>query len=64
MFRWAEDYDSFHSTPCRLPGQLDKADPYLNVDAGTMNPTEHGEVFAEDSGLEMIKTWGTTKRFS
>jgi len=24
---------------------LMKADPYLNVDAGTMNPTEHGEVF-------------------
>ena len=31
---------------------LVKVDPYLNVDAGTMNPTEHGEVFVLDSGLE------------
>jgi len=29
-----------------------KIDPYLNVDAGTMNPTEHGEVFVLKSGLE------------
>ena len=28
-----------------------KIDPYLNVDAGTMNPIEHGEVFVLDSGL-------------
>ena len=27
-----------------------KMDPYLNVDAGTMNPTEHGEVFVLNSG--------------
>ena len=31
---------------------LVKIDPYLNVDAGTMNPTEHGEVFVLSSGLE------------
>ncbi|OGN21531.1 MAG: hypothetical protein A2916_04585 [Candidatus Yanofskybacteria bacterium RIFCSPLOWO2_01_FULL_41_67] len=29
-----------------------KIDPYLNVDAGTMNPTEHGEVFVTEDGLE------------
>ena len=29
-----------------------KIDPYINVDAGTMNPTEHGEVFVLRSGLE------------
>ncbi|MDD4382485.1 MAG: CTP synthase, partial [Candidatus Dojkabacteria bacterium] len=27
-----------------------KADPYLNVDAGTMNPLEHGETFVLDDG--------------
>jgi len=29
-----------------------KIDPYLNVDAGTMNPTEHGEVFVTEDGME------------
>ena len=29
---------------------LVKVDPYLNVDAGTMNPTEHGEVFVLNTG--------------
>ena len=38
-----------------------KIDPYVNVDAGTMNPTEHGEVFVLAVGLRQIKTWGTTK---
>src|SRR3989338_7630247 len=28
-----------------------KIDPYVNVDAGTMNPTEHGEVFVLDDGM-------------
>lgn len=27
-----------------------KIDPYINVDAGTMNPLEHGEVFVTDDG--------------
>lgn len=27
-----------------------KIDPYINVDAGTMNPTEHGEVFVLNDG--------------
>ncbi|HEY1198312.1 MAG TPA: CTP synthetase, partial [Thermoplasmata archaeon] len=29
-----------------------KIDPYLNVDAGTMNPYQHGEVFVLDDGTE------------
>ncbi|NTW76085.1 MAG: CTP synthase, partial [Candidatus Moranbacteria bacterium] len=29
-----------------------KIDPYINVDAGTMNPTEHGEVFVLQDGYE------------
>ncbi|MFA6410162.1 MAG: CTP synthase, partial [Candidatus Buchananbacteria bacterium] len=29
-----------------------KIDPYVNVDAGTMNPTEHGEVFVTEDGDE------------
>ena len=40
-----------------------KADPYLNVDAGTMNPTEHGEVFVLNSGLETDQDMGNYERF-
>lgn len=40
-----------------------KIDPYLNVDAGTMNPTEHGEVFVLSSGLECDQDMGNYERF-
>lgn len=40
-----------------------KIDPYINVDAGTMNPTEHGEVFVLDSGLECDQDMGNYERF-
>lgn len=40
-----------------------KIDPYLNVDAGTMNPTEHGEVFVLRSGLETDQDMGSYERF-
>ena len=40
-----------------------KIDPYLNVDAGTMNPTEHGEVFVTDDGLECDQDVGNYERF-
>ena len=42
---------------------LVKADPYLNVDAGTMNPTEHGEVFVMEGGLETDQDMGNYERF-
>lgn len=40
-----------------------KIDPYINVDAGTMNPTEHGEVFVLDDGLETDQDMGNYERF-
>lgn len=40
-----------------------KIDPYVNVDAGTMNPTEHGEVFVTADGLETDQDIGTYERF-
>ncbi len=40
-----------------------KADPYVNVDAGTMNPTEHGEVFVTDDGDETDQDMGNYERF-
>ena len=40
-----------------------KIDPYINVDAGTMNPTEHGEVFVLKSGLETDQDMGNYERF-
>ncbi|MDP3962675.1 MAG: CTP synthase [bacterium] len=42
---------------------LVKADPYLNVDAGNMSPTEHGEVFVLNSGLETDQDMGNYERF-
>ncbi len=40
-----------------------KIDPYINVDAGTMNPTEHGEVFVLKEGLETDQDMGNYERF-
>ena len=40
-----------------------KVDPYLNVDAGTMNPVTHGEVFVTDDGGEVDMDLGTYERF-
>lgn len=37
---------------------------YLNIDAGTMNPTEHGEVFVTDDGLETDQDLGHYERFT
>lgn len=41
-----------------------KCDMYLNVDAGTMNPTEHGEVFVTEDGLETDQDLGHYERFT
>jgi CTP synthase len=40
-----------------------KIDPYVNVDAGTMNPTEHGEVFVLPDGDETDQDMGNYERF-
>jgi CTP synthase len=40
-----------------------KIDPYINVDAGTMNPTEHGECFILDDGYECDQDMGNYERF-
>jgi CTP synthase len=40
-----------------------KIDPYINVDAGTMNPIEHGEVFVLDDGSEVDMDLGNYERF-
>ena len=40
-----------------------KIDPYVNIDAGTMNPTEHGEVFVLDDGWECDQDLGNYERF-
>ena len=40
-----------------------KIDPYLNVDAGTMNPIEHGEVFVTADGMETDQDVGNYERF-
>ena len=40
-----------------------KIDPYLNVDAGTMNPYQHGEVFVLDDGTEVDLDLGNYERF-
>lgn len=40
-----------------------KVDPYINVDAGTMNPIEHGEVFVTEDGDETDQDIGNYERF-
>lgn len=40
-----------------------KADPYINVDPGTMSPLEHGEVFVTDDGAETDLDLGHYERF-
>jgi len=40
-----------------------KMDPYINVDAGTMNPYQHGEVFVTDDGAETDLDLGHYERF-
>jgi CTP synthase len=43
---------------------LSKADPYINVDPGTMNPSQHGEVFVTDDGAETDLDLGHYERFT
>ncbi|MCA9683910.1 MAG: CTP synthase, partial [Myxococcales bacterium] len=42
---------------------MQKLDPYLNVDPGTMSPTQHGEVFVTDDGAETDLDLGHYERF-
>ncbi|MFC1802002.1 CTP synthase [Patescibacteria group bacterium] len=48
---------------CGLNVTAIKVDPYVNVDAGTMNPTEHGEVFVLNDGYECDQDMGNYERF-
>ncbi len=43
---------------------MQKIDPYLNVDAGTMNPHQHGEVFVTEDGAETDLDLGHYERFT
>ena len=43
---------------------LQKFDPYLNVDPGTMSPFQHGEVFVTDDGAETDLDLGHYERFT
>ena len=42
---------------------MQKFDPYLNVDPGTMNPIQHGEVFVTEDGAETDLDLGHYERF-
>ncbi|MCC7260079.1 MAG: CTP synthase, partial [Alphaproteobacteria bacterium] len=44
--------------------RLRKLDPYLNVDPGTMNPKQHGEVFVTEDGAETDLDLGHYERFT
>ena len=44
--------------------RIRKLDPYLNVDPGTMNPSQHGEVFVTDDGAETDLDIGHYERFT
>ncbi len=50
---------------CRgLSVRLQKFDPYLNIDPGTMNPYQHGEVYVTDDGAETDLDLGHYERFT
>ena len=42
---------------------MQKFDPYINIDPGTMNPVQHGEVFVTDDGTETDLDLGHYERF-
>jgi len=48
---------------CGLKVAPIKADPYINLDAGTMNPVVHGETFVTEDGLETDQDLGHYERF-
>ena len=43
---------------------MQKFDPYINIDPGTMNPVQHGEVFVTDDGAETDLDLGHYERLS
>ena len=49
---------------CGLKVQMQKLDPYINVDPGTMSPFEHGEVFVTEDGAETDLDLGHYERFT
>ena len=49
---------------CGLKVAAQKLDPYMNVDPGTMNPYQHGEVFVTDDGAETDLDLGHYERFN
>ncbi|HVQ27756.1 MAG TPA: CTP synthase [Planctomycetota bacterium] len=49
---------------CGLRVRMQKFDPYINVDPGTMNPYQHGEVYVLDDGSEMDLDLGHYERFT
>ena len=48
---------------CGFRVKLKKLDPYLNMDPGTMNPSQHGEVFITEDGIETDLDLGHYERF-
>ena len=49
---------------CGIKVNMLKMDPYINVDPGTMSPTQHGEVFVTDDGAETDLDLGHYERFT
>ncbi len=49
---------------CGLAVRMQKLDPYINVDPGTMNPYQHGEVYVLDDGSEMDLDLGHYERYT
>ena len=63
---WKGYYSSFSRQIVKGPGfrvTMQKLDPYINVDPGTMSPYQHGEVFVTDDGAETDLDLGHYERF-
>src|SRR5204863_3731847 len=57
-------FDWLSARGTRLPRHLQKFDPYINVDPGTMSPYQHGEVYVTDDGAETDLDLGHYERFT
>jgi CTP synthase len=68
FFAWARGSRRRRSARCwscaGLKVRIQKFDPYLNVDPGTMSPFQHGEVYVLDDGAETDLDLGHYERFT
>ena len=57
---WERDYAASLAKLLQAQGYkttIQKLDPYINVDPGTLNPYEHGECYVTNDGAKRLRSW-------